>query len=33
MPDWVLIVAPLAVVMYFLIFPSHFTALIDWLVR
>jgi hypothetical protein len=32
MRDWVLIVAPLAVVMYFLVFPSHFTALIAWLI-
>lgn len=32
MRDWVLILAPLAVVMYFLLFPSHFTALIKWLV-
>lgn len=32
MRDWVLTLAPLAVVMYFLLLPSHFTALIKWLV-
>jgi hypothetical protein len=33
MRDWLLILAPLAVLMYFLLIPSHFTALIAWLVR
>jgi hypothetical protein len=33
MRDWVIIVAPLAVIMYFLLYPSDFTALIAWLIR
>jgi len=33
MRDWVIIVAPLALLMYFLLIPSHFTALLAWLIR
>lgn len=32
MREWVIMLAPLAVLMYFLLFPSHFTALVEWLV-
>jgi hypothetical protein len=33
MRDWLLILAPFAIVAYFLLYPSDFNALIAWLIR
>ena len=33
MRDWVLILAPFAIIFYFLLYPSDFNALIGWLIR
>ena len=32
-PYWVIILAPFAIIFYFLLYPSDFTALIAWLIR
>jgi len=33
MREWGLVVAPVAVVAYFLVFPSHFGALMGWAIE
>ena len=33
MQDWLLVVAPIALITYFLEYPSQMTALINWLER
>ena len=33
MRDWMLILAPFAIIFYFLLYPSDFNALIAWLIR
>ena len=33
MRDWILILAPIAAIVYFLIYPSEFTALMNWFAR
>jgi hypothetical protein len=33
MRDWVLILAPFAIIFYFLLYPRDFNALIGWLIR
>jgi hypothetical protein len=33
MRDWIIILAPLAAIIYFLVFPSDFTAMIAWFAR
>jgi hypothetical protein len=33
MRDWLLILAPIAAIVYFLTYPSEFTALMNWFTR
>jgi hypothetical protein len=33
MRDWVLILAPFAIIFYFLLYPGDLNALIAWLIR
>ena len=33
MRDWLLILAPFAIIFYFLLYPSDFNTLIAWLIR
>jgi hypothetical protein len=33
MRDWMLILIPFAIIVYFLLYPGDFNALIAWLVR
>jgi hypothetical protein len=33
MRDWILILAPIAAIVYFLTYPSEFTALMNWFAR
>lgn len=33
MREWNLVIAPVAALVYFLVFPNHFSALIAWAAR